>query len=263
MNVHIRTACVALTLVAASCGAPTQEPPAADPSGYEGEWWLVSGSGPEGAITVPDGYEARMKIEANAVSGTAVCNHFSGGVEIDGHSFRAQAGQMTEMGCPGTAGEGEHAFISALLDANRIDRRGAELTLSGPETELRFSLHVPPPLPDLEQTRWRLNGLVEGRGSYGSVRSPTPAFLIFEPDGTLRGTTGCRRMTGEWERQDDLIEVTGLRTDGDCSQSDDRDQDEHILGVLTGTISAEISEQTLEVYQTTTDHGLLYTTGRR
>lgn len=264
MDAHTRIALSVIALLVVGCGTPAgRPPPASQTSGYDGEWWLVTGFGPDGKVTVPRGYEATMTIEGNTISGVAVCNHYSGEVEIAGNSFRATAGEMTEMGCPGAAGEGEQAFISALLDATRIDRHDAELILDGGSSELRFSFHQPPPVPELAGTRWKLNGLIEGRGSYGSVRSPTRAVLVFEKDGTLRGTTGCRRFSARWATNGEGIEVSELTARGSCAPSDDLAQDERILEVLDGTITARIKEQSLEIFRVGSELGLSYTTGLR
>lgn len=241
---------------------PTDQSSGDDSSGIEGEWWLVAGYGSEGTVHLSEPADATMIIEGSKIEGTAICNLYDGRVNIEGSSFRTRGFSVTEMAClPPRAGESEHAFLSALVEVKEIIRRGDRLTLTGPRADLKFKLHHPPPPPALAGTKWKLNGLVEGRGSYGTVSSVDPAVLILKESGALAGTTACRKFTAFWEAAGDRITVTSFKTSGSCEGN--ADQDAHVIAVLSQGFTYEIREQSLDLYELEGDTGLTYTTGLR
>ena len=96
-----------------------------------------------------------------------------------------------------------------------------------------------------------------------SVGSPHSATLLLREDGTMVGTTGCRRFKASWEGGPDQVTVTSFEASGSCEG--DAVQDAHVIAVLSEGFTYEIREQALDLYplQGDTDTGLTYTTGLR
>lgn len=260
---------LSLVVSSAACGQTPAVPSAQSTdqnsdgvSAIEGEWWLVDGHGSKGRVRISRPSEATMIIEGSKIEGTAVCNSYSGSVRIEDSFFHTRGFSVTEMGCsPPWKGWSEHVFLTALTEVDEILRRGTRLILTGPSAELRFRFHPQPPPPTLEGTRWTLNGLVHGRGMSGMVSSNDPAWLLLRKDGTLVGSTGCRRFRATWQESGDQVLVESFHTTGSCSG--DASQDRHVVTVLSGGFSFEIRQQSLDLYPLEDDIGLTYTTGLR
>lgn len=251
---------VGVALVLSACGPQGSGAPpgAAAPVGnVDGEWRLTEGRSPSGAIPVPS--KVTLTIKGAEISGTAACNGYSGNATIEGTSFTTAGVGRTEMGCPGKRMVAEDRYAEALTAANTIMRNGDRLVLTGPDVDLRFAL-VPPPEPvSLENTTWHLGGLVYGRGPSGMVSDNVPATLTLRDDGTLTGSTGCRKMTGQWEQSGGVYRTTGLTASGPFRCPEHRhDQDAHVLDVLDGEFTVKLDVRAMEVAQTHGENALDY-----
>ena len=249
---------VVLGLALASCGAAAE--PSSDGGDYDGEWRLLEGRGPDGRIPKVNGYDITLVLDNDSVSGRAACNSYDGKADIDGASFRADAFSMTEMGCAERVMTAEARYVDALTSADTIHRTGDSLTITGPDVRLSYGFVTPPPTAHLENTRWRFVAMVEGRGGDGVAFDGDPAALFLHADGTMVGSTGCRRFEARWTRQDDVILVSRFKTEGQCHGS--KAQDRHMTRVLGTAFSTEIEEQSLTAYEEGSDLGLIYNAGR-
>jgi heat shock protein HslJ len=241
-------ALVALALGA--CGGSGSEPGGSEPGGssstYDGTWTLVEGRGPDGEISVIDGYPVTLTVEGELIGGTAACNGYNGEATIDGTSFKVPGFSMTEMGCRRDVMDAEAAYVSALSAANTIGREQDVLTLSGDETEMTFELEPPIPTADLVGTRWELESLIIGTGGDGIATSVEPAYLLLKKDGTIEGTTGCRELYGEWTEAGNEIAFTTFGAKGGCPDAL-KEQDGQVVTVLGDGFTVEIEENRLSV----------------
>jgi heat shock protein HslJ len=233
-------------------GADATTPAAA--AGFDGEWRLTAGTSPSGRIPVPN--LVTLTIAGQTVSGTSACNQYSGNVTIDGSSFAAGQIAGTEMGCPGKRMIAEQRYGEALMAADTIGRDGDTLALTGPGVDLQFEPVVPPEPAPFEDTKWALNGLIEGTGPDGAVSSMlAPATLTFAADGTLIGETGCRSLEATWSREGDVVTVSDVpMVDIDCPVAGP--QDDHIVDVLTTPFTAALDVRRLTLTQVDGDLGL-------
>jgi heat shock protein HslJ len=99
--------------------------------------------------------------------------------------------------------------------------------------------------------------MVEGRGPEATAASAEPAELTMSRDGTFAGSTGCRRLTGEWSEDGDSILFHTMSADGRCPE-DLRAQDSHVVGVLGDGFTASINGNRLTVYNVRGSLGLIY-----
>jgi heat shock protein HslJ len=232
---------VAIVLSASACGGNGA---AVDP-GYVGTWGLTEGRGPEGEVSLVDGYPITLIVSEGEVGGRSGCNGYGGQAEIDGSSFRLTEGlEMTAIGCDPPVMEAEGAYVAALSAADTIRRVDDTLVLTGPDTELRFVLVPPPPIAELTDTVWHLRSLIDGSGPDGVASSAEPAELVIGSDGSVSGTTGCRDLHGTWVESGDQILFAEFGAEGDCPASL-QDQDGHVVTVLGDGFIAEIDGQTL------------------
>lgn len=222
-----------------------------------GEWRLVAGEAPWGPLgRVADFHDhgIRLVIEEDEFEGRAVCNHYRADYERDGHRMQVRGVKSTtEVGC-GDGADVEKAYLDALGRVDRVERDGNGLVLTGAHVALRYD-PLPGPDADLEGTVWRLESLIEGQVASSTLGSQATLVL---GDGSLRATTGCRDLRGEYTVEADRLRVSALSADGRCDEDLAR-QDEHLLQVLGANPVIEINGQRLRL--TTEGGGLHYVAG--
>lgn len=254
-------------LFASACGTETFEGnPGGGPGGGSsgapggslgGTWLLTEGRGPEGDIALAEGYRITLMIGDGTVSGTSACNSYGGDVSIDGSSFAAGGLGGTQMGCAAVVMRSESRYLAALHAADTITSHGDELALTGDDVELIFERQEPVPAAQLQDTVWELESLIEGLGADGAASSAHPAQLLLHGDGTVTGTTGCRKLTGIWIARGDEIAMPELAAEGHCSDQLQL-QDSHVVGVIGDGFTVEIEGDVATFYATHGGHGLSY-----
>lgn len=124
-----------LPLALAACMAGPAVPPSdrpVPPPLAPGEWRLVEIDG-----RPPDSLVTLDLSRRGQISGRAPCNPYAGPVE--GREPRFRPGQVVSnvLACPALAEEGR--YFAALARVERIERRGAQVILTGPGTRLVFA----------------------------------------------------------------------------------------------------------------------------
>lgn len=239
------------TVVVSACGLL---PDATD--ALTGEWVLTAGVGPDGPIEVPPGATVTIRFDGAAFGGVAACNSYGGDADVDATGIDLGEFAMTEMGCDGPVQEAEQRYVAALVDVDRIEDAGEDrLVLVGPATRLEFAIVAPLEPSALVGTRWVLDGLVRG----DAVSSTSgAAFLELREDGTVRGSTGCRRLSGTWRRDGATVLMPELSADGDCA-ADVAGQDEQVLAVLGDGFRVTVDGDRLRVVDSRDDRrGLVF-----
>jgi heat shock protein HslJ len=138
----------------------------------------------------------------------------------------------------------EDTYLAALRLVDTVTREGAALALSGPETVLRFCRLPPVPQDSLVGRNWLLERVLDGETSVPTRGER--ATLEFHGDGTLLGSTGCRRLTGTYIVEGEEILATELAAKGRCPR-ELADQDAYVVTVLGDgfTVAIEGDELTL------------------
>jgi heat shock protein HslJ len=254
-------AVLALALALAGCaegsGSPGSDP---EPDDFQGRWHLVSGRDADGAFPALPGRRVTLVWDAEGVGGTSACNLYGATVEVDGNTVRFTNPSGTEMACEPEVMEVERRYLAALTASERVGRAGDTLTLSGPDVALEFRLHPQVRDADLVGTPWLLESLVDG----DSVSSALPGGeLRFRDDGVLLGNSGCRRLRGRFEVEDDTVVVTGLDDDlpvGACPRAEES-QHSQVVDVLVGGFTTEIDGDRLTLTSTRSASGLQFRAG--
>ena len=240
-----------LVLVLAACGMLGP-----DPADLDGEWVLRSGSADGQPLALVADRVVTLRIDGDEVGGTAACNIYGGTIERSGSTITIGALSMTEMGCDEPTMALESAYLAALAAVTTADRAESSLLLEGPGVELTFALDVPEPDASLLGTAWSLESMVTG-DAVSSVLGP--ATLVFEEDGTMRGSTGCREFTARYELSGADLRVSDLVADQvECEESV-ASQDGHVLGTFEGQVRLSIDGNRLSI--SGTDRGLDYLAG--
>jgi heat shock protein HslJ len=87
--------------------------------------------------------------------------------------------------------------------------------------------------------------------------SARPATLVLSANGTLEGSTGCRRLRGRWVEREAQIVVTRLAATGHCPQAENP-QDAHVVGVLGDGFTADVEGRELTIFSARGGSGLTY-----
>lgn len=230
-------AALAAMALAAACGE--QVGTATDGVDLQGSWHLVSGRDDDGAFELR-GREVTLRVDGAEAGGTSACNLYGGRVQVDGDSVRLSELGGTEMGCEPDVMALEQRYLEALRTVERGERSDDELTLSGADVSLEFSLDPPVEEAALVGTTWLLESLIDGE-SVSSVASE--GELRFLDGGAMVATVGCGVQRARYTRDGSDVVLTEL-TDRDpgagmCTP-DVEAQHEHAVDVLRDGFTARI-----------------------
>jgi heat shock protein HslJ len=220
-----------ISLVATACGLG----PVTD---IDGEWILQRGTVGGQPLQLVEGATVSLRIDGSEVGGTAACNHYGGEMERDGDRITIGALSMTEMGCPEPIMGLEAAYLDGLSRVDTAVRGGNQLRLTGPATELDFTLLQPTPDADPVGTLWRLESLITGDAVSSVFGEPT---LLLAEDGTVSGSTGCRSFGGSYTLDGDELEIADLVVDLRACDEQSAGQDGQVLRLLEGPLRATVS----------------------
>lgn len=227
------TATIALALtIIGGCSASASDPGGAGPVDVTGDWQMSSGTIDGVAIGLVDDAPITLSVQGTQITGRAACNHYGGEIAFQEGRPRFALGSMTAMGCAEPIMAVEAAFSAALPRVIGAARAGDRLTLTGPGVELLFDRLAPVPLAQLVGTDWVLESMVAG--DVASSVGGDPATLRLEPDGTFKGSTGCRTFSGRWIEANGGIRNTELAMDQTECPPDLAGQDSHVVSVLEG-----------------------------
>jgi heat shock protein HslJ len=255
---------VALAVLAlGACGADAEPaPPAgtdstADASGeatgdeaIDGAWRVIEGSVDGEPVALISGHDITLDIDGTQIGGTAACNSYGGRVELDEDTVAISELSWTEMGCEPDIMELEQAYLGALPSITSWSSDGAELTLTGADSEWTLERLAPVPTAELVGTTWVLDTFIDGDAAT-STAGMQDATLTLEADGTLSGSTGCRRLEGRWVESGAQIVFTEFAAIDDpaagvCSPEGE-ELDERIVTVLGDGFGVEIDGERLTV----------------
>ncbi len=207
-------------------------------------WTLTSGTGPEGPVPIVPDWPITLTFDVDTLGGTAACNGYGGEYSIDGDRISLGGLGHTDMGCDGAVMASQSAFLAAVTEVDQVLISGSTLTLTGPGTELVFSLDAPVPVAELVGQLWLLDTLIDGETAT-TVRGD-PATLLLRTGGAINGSTGCRSLSGEYVINGSQVLFTTFSAGGDCP-SELSKQDSHVVGVLGDGFTAAIDGQRLTV----------------
>jgi heat shock protein HslJ len=228
-----------LTAILVACAPPTGEPgvetlptdtPPTDTSDTDdrevaidwaiadltgGPVWQLVEYGPAGELTavLPTTTITLNFDEEGQLFGSAGCNQYSGGYELDGRSLTIGPLASTRMACleEGIMAQ-ETAFLQALEAAHSVSLIEDRLTISYEGGELHFVPQAEPEALPLEGTEWHLETAVQTEGDMVSAL-PVPGDLdvtLQLNDGELGGFNGCNSYGGSYTLADGELQTGEL-----------------------------------------------------
>lgn len=115
----------------------------ASAAALESSQWTLLSYGPAGDLQSPlPGTEVTIDFDGDngEVSGSAGCNHYSGGYTLDGDKLTiAGPFAVTEMWCGDEKDAQEKAYLAVLLTAETWEVDGDNLTITGADGVLNFT----------------------------------------------------------------------------------------------------------------------------
>lgn len=234
---------------------PTPDGSSADPQRFDGVWQLQRGHGPEGSLKVVDGWKPIAVIDGENLGGFSGCNQYGARFTAEADSIDITVLGANQAGCPRDTPKIEATFFAALGDVTRGSRTGNALKLSGPNSSLSFRELPRPPVDEIVGTKWHLVRLRPDQGD--EVNRRADAHLELRPDGTFRGTTGCRRLRGTWIDADYQILFTRMGAHGGC-EKELKEQDGFVINVLGDGFFTTVQGNRLVVGTAQGREGLVY-----
>jgi heat shock protein HslJ len=220
-----------VALVAAACGLG----PVAD---LDGEWILQRGTVGGNPLQLVEEARVSLRIDGSEVGGPAACNQYGGEMDRDGDRITIGALSMTEMACAEPIMALEAAYLDGLSRVDTARRDADRLRLTGPATELDFTLLQPTPDADPVGTQWRLESLITG-DAVSSVFGE--ATLLLAEDGSVSGSTGCRSFSASYTLEADELVIADFVTDMRACDPDVAGQDSQVLGLLGDPLQVSVS----------------------
>jgi heat shock protein HslJ len=132
----------------------------------------------------------------------------------------------------------EAAYLDGLSRVDTARRDADRLRLTGPATDLDFTLLQPTPDADPVGTHWRLESLIAG-DAVSSVFGD--ATLLLAEDGTVSGSTGCRSFGGSYTLEGNELVIADLVADMRPCDARSAGQDGQVLGLLEVPLRATVS----------------------
>ncbi|NJC69062.1 META domain-containing protein [Planosporangium thailandense] len=201
------------------------------------------------------GTRIRLTFDNGRVQAHAGCNQLAGQARVDGDRLVVSQVMSTDMAC-GPEGQQQDAWLSSFLTAGpnwQLD--GDHLTLRTVQAELRLTdrRSVDPDRP-LVGTRWTVESILGGQQT-SSIPAGVTAYLTFDPNGRVTGSTGCNTLSASARRDGDTVTfdavtVTKRACDGDAARVESA-----VLAALTGRAAIHIAADTLTITQPD-GHGL-------
>lgn len=205
----------------------------------EGAWQMTSGEIDGQPIEPPETHPITITFEEDEVSGTASCNGFGGTFSVNGSSISISNLAMTEMACsPEETMEAEAMFSDAITRVDTVSVDGT-LTLSADGVEMVFEKLDPVPEAELTDTRWILDGLIQG-DKIASPVAGSEAFIDLWSDGSVTGDTGCRPFSGQYIIEGAEVHMTEMTADGHECEPNFADQDNLFFSVVGDGFRVEI-----------------------
>lgn len=245
-------------LLTTSRDEPTEEPsprattsPSPTPTptpGLSERWWVLVRGEVEGERIRPvTGFDITFTLgEDLFAGGRAGCNGYGGRYKLDGDELRIRSVSVTTAGCGNAVNDVERWYTNALNDVSTLEISDGRLVLDGDKVRLVFAEAPPVPIDDIVDATWHLRSILLRRGEEVRTReAEAEATLKLSEDGTFEATTGCSRITGEWEATGPNIRADDTNLKDRCPRSDMQSQ--YLYGVL-GEFTADVQADTLTLF---------------
>lgn len=196
--------------VANSAGETIMSFERVDPAPLEGTLWelVTYNDGSQAMVSPLNGTRITATFDdaESQVAGSAGCNNYFGGYEVDGNSIAIGPLASTQMFCGDPEGvmEQESQYLAALQSAAtfQIIANRLELISESGELAAMFTAAEPATI----EGSWQVIGYNNGREAVVSVIIGTELTADFV-EGTVSGSAGCNNYTASYEVGGDQISI--------------------------------------------------------
>lgn len=224
------------------------QPQAASVSLEDRSWRLTRLPGGEDVTDLGQGAPT-VTFSGGRVHGFSGCNQFMGGYTREGDTL--ELGQMagTMMACADPRIDIlERQFLAALSGRLVVSMTDSGLQLA-PEKggePLQFKAAA---APRLEGVEWEVTGFNNGRQAVVSPKLGSSVTLKFE-DGTVSGSAGCNRFTGDYEASGESLSIKPLATTRMACDAELMEQEQRFLAALQSATTWSVFRGMLDVHRT-------------
>ncbi|MCA9989502.1 MAG: META domain-containing protein [Anaerolineales bacterium] len=213
-------------------------------------WGLVSYVNLNGETVdaLPDS-QVTAQFSAGQVTGSAGCNNYFAGYELNGDALTIGPAGSTQMFCePAELMDQESAFLAALQSTASYKLDAGQLILSNADGGVVVTFQPIQPV-SLEEGTWRLTGYNNGREAFVGVLEEAEITAQFS-NGQVSGSAGCNTYSGTYEIQADQITIgQPAATLMFCSEPEGvMDQETAYLAALVASTSFKITGDVLELF---------------
>jgi heat shock protein HslJ len=188
--------------------APDLPPPTLDrPTASGATWKLVTVTDPNGT-DLPVAGDVTFRIENGQLRAGDTCNTLTGDAVIDWPKLDTKNLAITEIGCPSDV-SATAAVVDAVLQGQpQVDTRGAQLTVHADGVGTLTYEWVPADATatnpaNLTDRVWQLTSVAGDRVTDNVV-------ISIDPDGTVSGYDGCRKLDGSAQVGAGTLDITGI-----------------------------------------------------
>lgn len=175
---------------------------------YTLDWYLSAGG--EQVQVLPD-TEITAEVKEGMIAGSAGCNRYSAGFQMDGDQIKIEGAITTLMACPDPIMQQEQAYLETLQKAASYSISDSTLTFADAQGITILSFSAVQPL-SLTGTYWEATGYNNGKGGFTSLISGTQVTAIFGEDGNLAGSAGCNSYGAAYTVDGDAISIGPARS---------------------------------------------------
>jgi heat shock protein HslJ len=176
---------------------------------WAGTWLLDSGTYDGQPLALMNTRPITLVIEGDVASGRSSCNWYGLTAERRGDGIAITEIRSTLMGCEPAVLRLEDTYLQAIHAVTDVNQQGDTLTLASEHGQLVFHPLPPLQIAALVDTTWVLDSM-----TFGGTASPVlgKSTLRLDSDGSVAGSTGCRRFFGKWSESGGQLEFNPLRT---------------------------------------------------
>jgi heat shock protein HslJ len=226
----------------------TQEPSAS--ASLIGVWKLTAFGPADAPVPAVEGAEAGLTFNADGtVTGSSGCNGLGGDYTVEGDQITFGEFVSTLMACDDPIMEQEEAAHRVMTDTATYTSEGDTLTITNNDNVLiltrgTFTAQTPESAP-LVGT-WRLTSYGP-RETLSSALENVEAFVTFNEDGTLTGTSGCNEFGGSYTVDGNEIAFDEITSTLMLCDTPIMGQEEAMYQLLSETTAFQIEGNTLTI----------------
>lgn len=231
------------------------------------DWVLVNYfNGADAIVSVILDTEITARFEDGQVSGSAGCNTYSAGYELDGNDISIGPAASTQIFCGEPEGvmDQELAYLTALQSATTFEMGvDGQLTFFNAEGNivLTFQESDQPEPAGLTGAEWALTSFVSA-DAVTSLLNGTSINILFNEDGMVNGSSGCNNYFGSYEVDGNNLTIGALgATRKLCNEpAGIMIQETLYLSLLDSARGYEIEGNTLTLFDNQGNPLLIFTT---